>query len=61
MDTTQTKSQTKSRQFETLHIGLRPDVYLSIREAARAEGLPASTWARRILVLVLAGSRRKKA
>jgi hypothetical protein len=57
---TQMKSQTK-RQFETLHIGLSPDVFLSIREAARAEGLPVSTWARRILVLVLAGSKKKKA
>lgn len=47
-------------QIKTLHIGLTPEAYLSIQAAAKAEGLAASTWARRILTLVLAGSKKKK-
>jgi hypothetical protein len=58
MEATQTKSATK--RFAALNMRVSPDFLRSVQEAARAEGLAPSAWARRILTLVLAGSRKKK-
>jgi|HubBroStandDraft_6_1064221.scaffolds.fasta_scaffold1021914_1 hypothetical protein len=49
----------KPRDFEILNMRLTPELYLSIRAAARAEGMGASTWVRHLLIVRL--GRKKKA
>jgi hypothetical protein len=54
------RTTNEKRDFEVLNMRLTPELYRTIQEAARAEGLPTSSWARRQLILVLAGESRKK-
>jgi len=47
--------------YKTLNMRCAPEVYASMAAAAKAEGMPISTWVRRIVVLALGARKRKSA